>query len=155
MPVTDIHAAEYQLAVDTERESGNAWLLSVWDSGHTFRKYDDSAAEIAEVVGRHRMYVVNRMRIAGDFTRAKFLKFITKNEIGSLNELMRVVYGSSVGSSAKRSLAVPASLISEAASTDVDLMTELKWFLAEVKFSELRAILTKFATAHTAGRKAA
>lgn len=57
-------AAEYRAVVDDQDARGKEFVRAAWTAGHKFMEYNDSPAEIAQIIGRSADWVSNRMDIA-------------------------------------------------------------------------------------------
>jgi hypothetical protein len=146
----------YMAAVEAEHRRGKDYLLQVWETGHLMRTYEDRPDEISAAIGKSTFWVYERLRLAGDYTRAQLVALIDQYKIETKAELMSRAYGHiAPAEKTRKAVHIPLTLVQEANYVGFDITAELKHFLSEVKLSELRPILNKYFAEHKAKEQAA
>lgn len=145
------HAETYRQAIRDERQAETNSIIAAWSAGHVFRTYDDPVHEIARVTGMSESYIRQRIRLAGEYTKAQLLSAIERSGACHVTAFYSWAFGTGTHAANQmfrhRNVHVPQTCSAYFESVGLDIAALLKEFLETIPPSELHALLKKHGAA--------
>lgn len=146
---TNDHAQAYRDAIRKERDAEVNSIVAAWDTGHVFRTYDDPVTVIAALTGMGETYVSKRIRLAGNYTKAKLLDAIDRSGAAHFTAFYSWAFNEGTHASNQmfrhRNVHVPETHWKYFEALQIDVSKAVKEFLTVIPPAELHALLKKYA----------
>lgn len=147
---TETHgrAQVYRDAIRKERAAETSSIIAAWESGHTFRQYEDPVTEISNLTGMSETYINKRIRLAGAYTKAKLISAIEESGATHFTAFYSWAFNEGTHASnqmfKRRNLHVPDTQWKYFEALQINVGEAMKEFLTVIPPAELHAILKRY-----------